>query len=242
MMKSKTTKLFLLLFWLTTVVHLLSIIFGSEIIKTLSKPFLMVTLAGYFWTFTKNVSGNRLLFFVYGALLFSFFGDILLMITEQTIIWPGIKEETWFIMGVFSFMIAQVFYIITYKYYRSYEGKKSARHITVSLSSVIILYTMILWAKLYPHLDDMLIPVTIYTLTILTMVLMAITRHRKTSPKSFIMVLAGAVIFLLSDSMIAINKFILPLEHERLLIMITYILGQFLIISGLIEHIKLRKS
>lgn len=240
MLRSKTTKFYLILFWLTAIVHITSIIIGSEIIKTISKPFLMVFLAGFYWSFAKNIREYRLSLWVYGALVFSFFGDILLMITEQNNIWPAIQEETWFILGVFSFMIAQIFYIITYRYFQLNLGQKSGKNITISLSLVVILYTMILWAKLYPNLDDMLIPVTIYTLTILTMVLISITRHNKTSRKSFLLVFSGAAIFLLSDSMIAINKFISPLGNERLLIMITYILGQFLIISGLIEHLKLK--
>jgi uncharacterized membrane protein YhhN len=202
----------------------------------------MVTLAIFYWFSSKDTYKNRLSLLVYGALLFSFFGDILLMITEQSKIWPGIREETWFILGVFSFMVAQIFYIITYRYYQLNEGRKSGKLISFTLSFVVILYTMILWAKLYPHLEDMLIPVTIYTLTILTMVLMSITRYNRTSPKSFWMVFSGAAIFLLSDSMIAINKFISPLENERLLIMITYIFGQYLIISGLIEHLKFAKN
>jgi uncharacterized membrane protein YhhN len=149
-----------------------------------------------------------------------------------------IKQEIWFICGVFSFMIAQIFYIFTYKVYQSHNNHTNVKYPKVIFSVVIIGYTMILWAKLYPHLQDMLIPVTIYTLTILAMVLMAISRQNKTSFKSFILVFSGAVIFLASDSMIAINKFANPIDYERILIMSTYILGQFLIISGLIEHIK----
>ena len=151
-------------------------------------------------------------------------------------------EDIWFITGLFSFMIAQIFYIFTYRVYQLNNGPKHKKYTKLFFSVVIIGYTMILWAKLYPHLEDMLIPVTIYTLTILIMVLMAITRQYKTSTKSFILVFSGAVIFLLSDSMIAINKFIIPLDYEKILIMSTYILGQFLIISGLIEHIKCRES
>jgi len=200
----------------------------------------MIFLAGYYWSFANNAHEGRSSLLVYGALLFSFCGDILLMFIEQEEIVLIKQEDIWFITGLLSFMIAQIFYITTYRYFQKDEGRKPGKHIKVIFSLVIILYTMILWAKLYPHLEDMLIPVTIYTLTILTMVLMAITRFKKTSIKSFILVFSGATIFLLSDSMIAINKFIVPLEHERLIIMITYIFGQFLIISGLIEHIKFK--
>ena len=42
----------------------------------------------------------------------------------------------------------------------------------------------------------------------------------------------------LSDSMIGINKFYAPLPQSGFLIMITYIGGQFLIITGLLTHFQ----
>jgi len=50
------------------------------------------------------------------------------------------------------------------------------------------------------------------------------------------MVIIGALIFMLSDTMLAINKFLEPIAYANVLIMITYIVAQYLIVSGLIKH------
>jgi uncharacterized membrane protein YhhN len=51
----------------------------------------------------------------------------------------------------------------------------------------------------------------------------------------------GAILFILSDSVIALNKFKsddLNIPMPRLIIMVTYILGQFLIVEGVIKNEK----
>jgi uncharacterized membrane protein YhhN len=49
-------------------------------------------------------------------------------------------------------------------------------------------------------------------------------------------VFVGALLFMLSDCLIAINKFMMPIGHAELCIMSTYMAGQFLIVRGLLEH------
>ena len=58
----------------------------------------------------------------------------------------------------------------------------------------------------------------------------------KANNGSFVFVLAGAVFFIISDALIAINKFYAPFELASFLIMITYIKAQYLILVGLIKH------
>jgi len=152
------------------------------------------------------------------------------------------QGEIYFITGLIAFLFAQVFYIITYRQYRFKGPNVSGRSIRVIFSFAVIAYTAILWINLFPHLGDMLLPVTLYTLTIFMMVIMAIFRHNRTSTLSFYLVFFGAVIFLLSDSIIAINKFMQPVLYERLLVIITYMIAQFLIITGLAEHLNHNKN
>jgi uncharacterized membrane protein YhhN len=52
----------------------------------------------------------------------------------------------------------------------------------------------------------------------------------------------GAFTFVVSDSLIAINKFVAPLTNANLLIMLTYCLAQIWIVIGTIQHhLKLKK-
>jgi uncharacterized membrane protein YhhN len=66
----------------------------------------------------------------------------------------------------------------------------------------------------------------------------AAKRFGKTSKESFLYLLGGAIIFIISDSLLAINKFYSNFEQADLLIMLTYITGQFLIVKGIILFVE----
>jgi len=48
----------------------------------------------------------------------------------------------------------------------------------------------------------------------------------------------GAAFFVISDSLIALNRFVFKIQYSGLLIMVTYYVAQFLIIIGIIKNIK----
>jgi uncharacterized membrane protein YhhN len=64
----------------------------------------------------------------------------------------------------------------------------------------------------------------------------AINRIDKVKKKSFWLVLAGAILFVISDSAIAINKFSYHFEYSGIVIMSAYIVAQYLIVTGYIEQ------
>jgi uncharacterized membrane protein YhhN len=75
-------------------------------------------------------------------------------------------------------------------------------------------------------------------LALLGMSAMALNRKGNGHPKSFTYVFIGSVLFVLSDSMIAINKFFHPIQNEGILIMSTYIAAQFLIMRGILKQFE----
>jgi uncharacterized membrane protein YhhN len=72
----------------------------------------------------------------------------------------------------------------------------------------------------------------------MVMVLQALFRYGYTNTVSFWFVFVGAILFMISDSMIAVNKFLSSFELAGVAIMVTYILAQFLIIKGLLLHFE----
>jgi uncharacterized membrane protein YhhN len=48
-------------------------------------------------------------------------------------------------------------------------------------------------------------------------------------------ILIGAVLFVSSDSLVAFNKFYHPLVLSSFIIMITYLIAQYLIVSGILK-------
>ena len=86
----------------------------------------------------------------------------------------------------------------------------------------------------------MLVPVLIYALVLLVMGIWAHKRRGATTASSFMMVATGAILFVLSDGLIAVNKFAFEVPAEQLLIMSIYMTAQYLIVQGLIKHEKFR--
>jgi uncharacterized membrane protein YhhN len=89
---------------------------------------------------------------------------------------------------------------------------------------------------LYPGLGGMLLPVLAYMVVLLSMGIWAHKRRGATTAVSFTLVSAGAMLFVISDGLIAINKFAFEIPAERILVMSTYIAAQYLIVQGLLKH------
>jgi uncharacterized membrane protein YhhN len=165
-----------------------------------------------------NIFLNRLILI---ALIFSWAGDVALGIT-----W---RQETMFIAGLIFFLLTHIFYLIAF--IRTPGRNLPPRQFLYAVIP-LILYGFILLFILYADLGEMKIPVTVYTTVILAMVAAAINRTGKVNRTSFYLVLIGALLFLSSDSMLAINKFSQPFPFASPLIMFTYVAGQYLIVMG----------
>ena len=159
------------------------------------------------------------------ALLFSWAGDVTLEIPGQS---AGL-----FITGLLCFMITHILYFAVFYITpgRSIGPKK-----LFLLILPVYLFGVGLLCYLYDDLGDMRLPVIVYTAILLSMLAAAITRINKVSRLSFYLVLIGAALFFISDSLLAINKFSHPLPNSTLLIMSTYVTGQFLIVLGYIKQ------
>jgi len=145
------------------------------------------------------------------ALCFSAAGDILL-------------EQGFFIYGIGAFLIAQLNYA-TY-FVRSWQSIKRRWPLTVML----IAYVMLMAFILTPNLGDLQIPVFAYLIVIAFMGLLAVQ-----SQLPFIWAVAGVLIFITSDSLIAIDRFLHPIPMSSYFIMITYYVAQWMIVTGCLK-------
>ena len=106
------------------------------------------------------------------------------------------------------------------------------------IALLLIIYASGLFYLLKDGLGEMLIPVVVYMVVILTMAVTAFLRKAKVSPLSYNLVLIGAICFMLSDSILALNKFYQPIPWSNVSIMITYALAQYLIVIGILKSTK----
>ena len=83
----------------------------------------------------------------------------------------------------------------------------------------------------------MKIILAVYGASLLGMSMMALNRKGRVGMISFLLVFIGSVLFVLSDSMIALNKFqVLDIPRSGFWIMLAYIPAQYLIMRGLTKE------
>jgi len=153
------------------------------------------------------------------GLFFSWAGDVVLQFS--------------FVPGLILFLLAHIMYLSVFFLT---PGKSVIFSSRKYLLIPVFLYGAGLLFFLYNDLGDMKIPVIVYSIIILTMMAGAINRMSKVNLCSFRLVLAGAILFLISDSCIAVNKFSLQIPSSTLVIMSTYLLAQYLIIMGYLKQ------
>jgi len=217
-------KISLLFFILVSVGEILSVIFGWNQIQMVCKPLIMVTLGWHYFVSTEHRSTM-----VWLAIFFSLAGDTLLMFEA--------REPSFFMMGLGSFLLTHVFYIIAYRQHQDESEENSLKGIQkIRFSFPIVLAGSGLIVVLLPSLGALKIPVVIYALILVLMVLHSVFRFGRTVHKSFWLVFLGSAFFMLSDSLLAINKFLNPISAAGFWIMSSYILAQFFIVRGLSDH------
>jgi uncharacterized membrane protein YhhN len=187
---------------------------GSVIIKALS----IAPLAVLAFRVLKTLDGLILSI----ALVFSTIGDVML----------GLHREDFFIFGLLSFLIAHFFYI--WLFARSFPHPFRTNLEQKILLIGILIFSVAMTAWLWTGFGAMRIPAMIYLCAI---TLMCITATLMNLPKRT--VLFGALLFLLSDSLIAANRFRMPIPLSNYAIWITYYVGQCCIAFGFLRE-KLR--
>ena len=149
------------------------------------------------------------------AVVFSGAGDVILDLTFQGN----------FIAGLVSFLTAHIFYVALFL-------KGAAVRRNMILPTVLaVAFPAAMAAFLWPHLGQMQLPVAVYIGVISSMLVTSLHRSRLNFT-----VIAGAIAFVISDSVLALNKFYSPFPWARYAIMATYYLAQYLIVTGVLQE------
>jgi uncharacterized membrane protein YhhN len=142
---------------------------------------------------------------VIGALALSALGDVCLMF----------KGDRWFVGGLSSFLVAHLLFVGAFL-----QGLPA---IAVPWPAwLVIPYGAVLLAYLLPRAGALKIPVLVYCAAIFAMVLSAAARDAALGGAPAECALIGAVLFVLSDSSLAIRQFRGPYPAAQPLILSTY--------------------
>ena len=233
---NRSSNIPLALYLVLLTAELVAVYFGRAEAEFFVKPLLMPALAWYYCRIEPDLkSASSRLFLV--ALFFSWIGDTSLMFVPASpadVELMGIaKHPLLFLAGLGGFLITHLLYI---KVFYDLPGN-SPGFLSVKPSHPAIIALFLYFAGLmmlvFPALPaEMKIPVIVYSATIAGMVLTAWNRRGNTSDISWKETLAGALMFLFSDSLIALGKFTFPDWHTHFPVMLLYTLGQLYIARG----------
>lgn len=200
-------------------------------LEFLTKPLLMPLLAVYFAQYGRSADVPRIRFYL--ALFFAWGGDMLLMFAQPT----SPHALLFFLGGLGSFLVMQLLYWNLYSVCRMPSTEPTLlRQKPYLLLPVVLVAAAFYWAA-FPQLDLVLrIAVAIYAVALSGMVILSLQRWQRTPPASFWAVFIGASLFMISDLMIGLNRFVAEFPLAGPAIMLTYTLGQGLIVGGLAKH------
>lgn len=151
---------------------------------------------------------------IIAGLLFSMAGDTLLM--------PPWNR---FVAGLIAFLVAHLFYIVAF-----------ASQITTMVWWPLILvaiYGVVIYVFLAPSLDKMKAPVLAYIIVILVMAWLGWVYWLQARDLSALLAFVGAIFFVVSDSILATNRFRMQFKVGRLLNLASYFIAQWLIAGSI---------
>ncbi len=198
-----------------------------QLLLYILKPLLMPALIA-FYILSLGRSLAKIDRLMIAAWLFSWFGDIVLMFT-------GIN---YFLAGLLGFLITHLLYTAAFTMVRDRSARPLLKR-KIWLLVPLVAYLVGLMYLVFPAIGaDMKAPIAIYSIVIGVMVISALNRYGRVNDSSFALVFGGALIFMLSDSFIAVNKFLChgTLYLAGVWIMSTYIVGQYLIAKGMLKN------
>ena len=202
--------------------YLLILLLGYENLDLFLKPALIPILGFGVYFYQKFPTKNTLLL----ALLFSWIGDIVLLFADIA--------EIYFILGLVSFLTAHVINCFLFNNQAKIKAPKNAALFGIG-SFLIALYPIAMLYVLWPTLGDLKIPVILYASVISIMVLFAFNGFLVWKKPGNKYIFVGAIVFVISDSILAMNKFYAPIERSSFFIMLTYLMAQYLIVIGILK-------
>ncbi|WP_336514086.1 lysoplasmalogenase [Pollutibacter soli] len=221
----RNSSVWFILFFIDVVIDLFFVFTKNSEGRLFSKTLLMPLLYLAFFYALPRWSTSAFIFSM--AIFFSWLGDIMLLFDS--------KYPILFIVGLSFFLIAHICYIIFFLTIHRTEKPRNGSSKWVALLLTLIYVGMMLYL-LWPGLGSLKVPVVIYALTIGLMLVSTLQMGGKLSTDMLYYFISGALLFVISDSILAFNKFRQSFSFASPLIMITYCLAQFFLTVGAIRY------
>lgn len=183
---------------------------GLRVLHYLFKPLTTLLVAAMVWRTAAKEHGYRRA--VLAGLLLSLLGDVFLML-------PG----DWFAFGLGSFLLAHLCYLRALRLRGEW-----LRPIWPVLAYGVIAAAVL--AYLWPHLPaELKIPVVVYVVALAGMAAQAACIWRQRPDGAALLAAAGGACFVLSDALLAIDRFAMAIPFASVWVLLSYWTAQWCI-------------
>ncbi len=238
-MFAKPTLSFTITFAIVTLLEMVGDTLSIHWLHYGTKPLIMSLLLMYVWQNYRLTNSPAYIRLLLAGMGFALLGDVFLMIREVDL----------FALGLGSFLVMQVSYSLVF-WQSIYKNGQTIDSQSLWRTAIpFVLYDIVFLVLLEPVFSANLTltvlwwPVVVYVFCLSTMGLLA-TQTLRSIPRglnqqnlsAYRYVVAGALQFILSDSAIAVDKFLHPIAGATWLIMGTYAAAQYLLVVGIIQQ------
>lgn len=187
-------------------------------VNAVIKGLAVATLAGLAWRLLQGTDGKLLSV----ALVLSSLGDIFL----------AIRSGNYFVFGLLSFLVAHLVFIALWRRHWPQPLRVQRGQQGLIAALLLFLVAMLWWMLPIPGLS---LPVAVYMCVLTTMVVTAALADFASQ-----WVVVGAILFLLSDTLIALSTFkdVIGGRSAGVLIWSTYYLAQYLMTFGFLRRAR----
>ena len=196
-------------------------------IRVITKPSVMSSLI-LFTFYNKEVLSTRKKKLMLLLLAFLWLGDVFFLSFEDSI---------FFLLGFSFFLLANMVYIFLFQKKVEYQFGR-----VLLFSAFVLAYAFFFMRAIVDGVGDYFYPIIFFMIMAFNMLQAAFFRWQQVNRLSFYLVFLGALIFMLSESIVALEKFAEPIPFTDYLIMPTHGIGNFLMIFGLIIEERVLSS
>jgi uncharacterized membrane protein YhhN len=205
---STTTLILTLLAIIFAAIHIRAEYLGPNRHIHIFKPLVMVCIV--LIAFIGQTAPPLYKYLIIAGLFFSMAGDVLLM--------PPWNR---FVAGLIAFLVGHLLYIAAFG--------SQINALTWWPLLPLVIFGIAIYTFLAPSLNKMKIPVLAYVIVILAMAWLGWMYWLQTTTLGALLAFAGAIFFVISDSILATNRFRMQFKPGRLLNLATYFIAQWLI-------------
>lgn len=209
-------RIYLIFFFLISIVDIINV-WADLPYRHFTKSLIIPLLILYFIAKTPKVKT----FYVFViALVFAWLGDVFLLFSGAN----------FFQLGLASFLVMQLIY--SYLFFKDIEFQ-IIRFLTCAF--LLGIFCLVFNTYLWSYTSGIRIPVVVYSAAIALMAFTGINRNLKL--KGYNYIVYGVLLFVISDSILAMVNFAQVFQKGGFLVMLTYILAQYFITEGYSRHL-----